>query len=494
MNHMFVRRSALVLLLWPSFALAQPPDDAYIVTAMHDWKVPGLALAVVKDDHVVAARGYGIREEGKPGAVDENTIFAIGSNTKAFTSAALAILADDKKLQWDDPVISHLASFQLYDPWITRELTIRDMLSHRSGFSSFQGDLLWDGSAYQRDEVVRRMRFIKPNGSFRSTYGYSNIMYIAAGELLAAASGTTWDAFIREHLFGPLGMTRSSTSVSALKDAANVASPHDELAGKVQPVPYRTVDNGGPAASINSTAKDMAEWIRLQLSEGAYEGKRIVSAVALRQTQTSQTIIPGVGPAKLFPSSHFRAYGFGWILQDYRGKKIVWHNGGIGGMKTTVLMAPEEHLGIVVLANRAGANLPEALAWRSVDVVLGLPVRDWSKDWLEIAAANEASAAASAKRTDSQRVTNTKPSLPIEKYVGLYSSEVYGEARVVLDNGHLKIESGLDLNGALDHWQNDTFRYKYNDGYGNLVQFFLASPDSISEMQINRANSFKRVH
>ena len=163
-------------------------------------------------------------------------------------------------------------------------------------------------------------------------------------------------------------------------------------------------------------------------------------------------------------------------------------------MKTTVLMAPEEHLGIVVLANRAGANLPEALAWRSVDVVLGLPVRDWSKDWLEIAAANEASAAASAKRTDSQRVTNTKPSLPIEKYVGLYSSEVYGEARVVLDNGHLKIESSLDLNGTLDHWQNDTFRYKYNDGYGNLVQFFLDSPDSISEVQINRANSFKRVH
>jgi CubicO group peptidase (beta-lactamase class C family) len=179
---------------------------------MHDWKVPRLALAVVKDDQVVAARGYGSREEGKPGAVDENTIFAIGSNTKAFTSAALAILADDKKLQWDDPVISHLASFQLYDPWITRELTIRDMRSHRSGFSSFQGDLLWDGSAYQRDEVVRRMRFIKPNGSFRATCGYSNIMYIAAGELLAAESGTTWDAFIREHLLGPLGMTRSCTS------------------------------------------------------------------------------------------------------------------------------------------------------------------------------------------------------------------------------------------------------------------------------------------
>jgi len=272
-----------------------------------------------------------------------------------------------------------------------------------------------------------------------------------------------------------------------------VASPHDELAGKVQPVPYRTVDNGGPAAAINSTAKDMAEWIRLQLSEGAYGEKRIISAVALRQTQTSQTIIPGVGPAKLFPSSHFRAYGFGWIRQDYRGKKIVWHSGGIGGIKATVLLAPEEHFGIVVLANRAGTNLPEALAWRSVDLVLGLPVRDWSKDWLEIAAANEASAAAGAKRMDSQRVANTKPSLPIEKYVGLYSSEVYGELRAVLDNGHLKIESSLDLNGALDHWQNDTFRYKYSDGYGNLVQFFLASPDSVSEVQINRANSFKRV-
>jgi len=487
-------RCALVLLLWSSFALAQLPDDAYVVTAMRDWKVPGLAIAVVKHDRLVAARGYGIREEGKPGAVDENTIFAIGSNTKAFTSAALAILADVKKLQWDDPVIRHLPSFQLYDPWITRELTIRDMLSHRSGFTSFQGDLLWDGSAYKRDEVVRRMRLIKPNGSFRSTYGYSNIMYIAAGELLAAASGTSWDTFIREHLFGPLGMTRSSTSISALKDASNVASPHDELAGKIHPVPYRLVDNGGPAASINSTAKDMAEWIRLQLAEGAYGEKRIISAASLRQTQTPQTIIPGVGPAKLFPSSHFRAYGFGWVLQDYRGKKIVWHGGGIGGMKTMLLMVPEEHFGIVVLANRADTNLPEALAWRSVEVMLGLPARDWSKDWLELTTADEAAAAASAKRTDSQRLTSTKPTLPIERYVGLYSSEVYGDATVVLDNGHLRIESSLDLNGTLDHWQNDTFRYKYDDGYGNIVQFFLDSPDSVSEMRINRANSFKRVH
>ena len=234
--------------------------DAAVEQALQDWQMPGLALAIVKDDAVVLSKGYGVRELGQSVPVDERTVFAIGSVTKAFTAAALGMLVDEGKIGWDDPVTAHLPDFQLYDPYVTREITLRDLLTHRSGLP--RGDLIWIGSDFDRAEILRRVRYLPPRWSFRSHYGYQNILYLAAGQVVAAATGRSWDAFIRERIFAPLGMIDSSTSVTALADAGNVAAPHADVDGQIGPVPYRNIDCIAPAGAINANVVEMTQWIR----------------------------------------------------------------------------------------------------------------------------------------------------------------------------------------------------------------------------------------
>src|SRR5262249_11842507 len=355
-----------------------------------------------KDNQVVVARGYGVREVGHPAAVDEQTIFAVGSTTKAFTSASVAMLVDEGKVKWNDPVTKFLPKFELYDPWVTREFTVRDSLAHPSGLGR-RGGLLWYGSEFSRDEVLQRIRFLKPSTSFRSAYGYQNIMYLAAGQVVAAASGMTWDDFIKQRIFRPLGMTRSSTSTNDLAGADNVAQPHELHDGKVTPVPYANLDNVGPAGSINSSAQDMAEWMRFQLGDGSLDGKKLVNPAILRETRSPQTIIPsGEGPNPL--KSHFVMYCMGWVAQDYRGKLLLWHSRGIAGMKAMVVLAPEEPLGVIVLANRGGTQLTEAMGYRLVDTWMGPPVRDWSKEMLADHIKHLEEAARAEKKVEEARV------------------------------------------------------------------------------------------
>ena len=274
---------------------ARPPRalrdlPAYASQAVTDWGIPGLAIAVVKDDSVVFAQGFGVRKLGDPAPVTPRTLFAIGSCTKAFTAATLAMLADSGKLAWDDPVTQYLKGFQLYDPYVTRELTVRDLLTHRSGL--MRGDALWYATPYDRDEVLRRIRYLKPSWSFRSRYGYQNIMFLAAGQLVPAVTGMTWDDFVQRRLFAPLGMTATNTSVTALARAADVATPHERVAGKEQPVAWRNIDNIGPAGAINSNVLDMAQWLRLQLGTGSYRGARLISAAAMKEMHAPQTLVP----------------------------------------------------------------------------------------------------------------------------------------------------------------------------------------------------------
>ena len=240
--------------------------DAYVEAAMRAWEVPGVAIAVVRNDSIVLARGYGVRELGKSDRVTPNSLFAVGSTSKAFTAAALGILVDERKLSWEDPVTKHLPRFQLYDPYVTRELTIRDLLTHRSGLP--RGDRLWHASGYDRAEVLRRVRFLPPSWSFRSAYGYQNIMFLAAGEVVTAVTGKSWDDFVRERIFVPLGMSRSVTSTRPLATMSDVATPHQSIDGTVRPVSWLNIDNVGPAGSINSSALEMAAWLRLQLGQG----------------------------------------------------------------------------------------------------------------------------------------------------------------------------------------------------------------------------------
>lgn len=440
--------------------------DDYVIQALRDWQVPGLAIAVVKNDRVVFAKGYGVRGLGEPTPVDEKTIFAIGSSSKAFTAALVAMLVDEGKIKWEDSAARRLPGFELFDPYVTRELTVRDLLTHRSGLE--RGDLLWYGTALDRDEILRRARYIKPTWSLRSTFGYQNIMYLAAGQLTAKISGKSWDDLIRERLFIPLGMSSSSTSIRALKDRDNVATPHTKIASafgvsageaKVERIPWRNIDNIAPAGSINSNVADMAQWIRLQLGEGSYQGKRLLSSGAAKETQTPQTIIRADPPWSLFyPESRFIAYGLGWFLHDYKGRKVVEHGGNIDGMSALVAMIPEEKLGLVILTNLNGTALPAALKYRIFDAYLGAQPRDWSAELLKTFKAFEDQGKAAEKKMAEARVKGTQPSVALEKYAGTYKNDLYGEAKVAHENGKLVVSYGTAFIGDLEHWHYDTFQ------------------------------------
>jgi CubicO group peptidase (beta-lactamase class C family) len=484
--------------------------DDYAAKAGADWKVPGFAIAIVKDDKVVFAKGYGVRELGKPQLVDKDSLFAIASNTKAFTSAALATLVDEGRLRWDDPVTKYLPSFELYDPYVTREMTVRDLLSHRSGLATFGGDLLWYESSYPRAEIIRRIRFLKPTSSFRSRYGYQNIMFLAAGEIVQAITDKTWDDYVREKFFLPLGMTRTMTSYKQLLETANIAIPHNEFEDKIRVIRYGNADNAGGAAAINSSVADMAQWIRLQLGRGTYEGKKFFSADRSREMWTPNMIVGGISERaeKFNPTTHFNLYGLGWGLSDYQGRKVVSHGGGLDGMTSRVALMPEENLGLVILTNSESA-LSVILTNKIFDVFLGVPKRDWSADGLVREQQGREAAKLEAKKVEDSRVLNTKPSLPLSAYAGTFTGAMYGDAKVTEENGKLvvRLVSSPNFVGDLEHWHFDTFSIKWRDSivypFGRgFVSFVIDPKGKVSEMKIDVPNpdfdfkelEFKRVN
>lgn len=488
----------LLLLLAVRLVAAQqapgPDFDDYVNKAIKDWGVPGVAIAIVKDDRIVFSKGFGVRELNKPALVDDQTLFAIGSSSKAFTAASIGMLVDDNKLKWDDPATKYLAGFQLFDPYSTRELTIIDLLSHRSGLT--RGDQLWYATAYDRNEVLRRVRYLKPTWSFRARYGYQNIMFLAAGQIIPSITGKTWDDFVRERIFIPLGMKSSNTSIKAFTSSSNVASPHAKIADVVQVVNWRLIDNIGPAGSINSNVQDMAQWLRLHLGDGVYQGQRLLTSATIKEMQTPQTIIRLEGTQKsLYPEAHFLNYGLGWFLSDYRGRKIVEHGGAIDGMRAAVAMIPEEKLGVVILTNLNGAVLPQALFYKVFDFYLNAPQRDWSSEMLKVQKGLEDQARTAEQKTESERVKGTSPSLPLEKYAGTFQNEMYGESKVTFENAKLVVRYGPNFVGELEHWNYDSFRVKWRDsmqGKG-FVNFKLNTQGRAEVLTLEGLADFTRV-
>jgi CubicO group peptidase (beta-lactamase class C family) len=470
--------------------------DEYAAKAGRDWNVPGFSVAVVKDDKVVFSKGYGVRQLGRPEAVDADTLFAIASNTKAFTAAALAVLVDEGKLKWDDPATKYLPGFQMYDPFVTREMTVRDLLSHRSGLATFGGDLLWFETSYPREEIIRRVRFLRPTSSFRSAYGYQNIMFLAAGEIVPAVTGKSWDDFVRERFFAPLRMARTTTRHQQLLATPNIATPHNELDGKIRVIRYDNVDNAGGAAAINSSVNDMAQWLRLQLGRGTYEGKQIFAAQRSREMWTPHTVASGVSESgeKFNPTTHFNLYGLGWSLNDYQGRLVASHGGGLDGMISRVAMMPEENLGLVVLTN-SETPLPNIISNKIFDVFLGVPKRDWSADLMARVKAGRERAAAEAKKIEDARVPDTKPSLALSAYAGTYTGQMFGDARVAEENGKLVVRLVPSPNfvGDLEHWHFDTFRIRWRDSIvypfpRGFVTFTLNPQGRVDEMKIDVPN------
>lgn len=489
-----------VLLLAFQISRAQQPAgpgpdfDNYINNAIKEWQVPGLAIAIVKDDRVVLAKGFGVRELGKPAPVDERTLFAIGSSSKAFTAAAIAMLVDEGKLKWDDPATKYLPGFQLYDPYTTRELTVGDLLTHRSGLA--RGDLLWYASAYDRDEILRRVRYLKPSWSLRARFGYQNIMFLAAGQIVPTVAKKSWDEFMRERIFMPLGMQSTGTSIKALSTSDDVATPHSKIDDVVQKIAWRNIDNIAPAGSINSNVVDMAQWVRLQLGGGVYETKRLLSSGAMKEMHTPQTVIRIEGQnERLYPEAHFLTYGMGWFLSDYRGRKVVEHGGAIDGMRALVAMMPEEKVGMVVLTNLHGTVLPQALMYRVFDSYLGGTQRDWSAEMLKSIKGLEDQAKIAEKKIETDRVKGTTPSLPLQQYAGSYQSDMYGEAKIALEDGKLVTRFGPNFTGDLEHWHYDTFRVIWRDrmqGKG-FISFKLNTQGKVETISIENISEFTRA-
>lgn len=469
--------------------------EAYVESARQQWQVPGLAIAIVKDDQVLLSKGFGNRRVGSVETVDQHTLFAIASNSKAFTSAALAILVDEGKLKWDDRVTQHLPWFRLKDELATREIRVNDLLCHRSGLGTFSGDLLWWGTGYSPKQVLQRAAELEPASSFRSDYGYSNLMFLAAGEVITAVSGQIWSDFVRERILLPLEMNRSTTSIRDLISLENYATPHKTHVDRSQPIPWMNWDAMAAAGGIISSADDMSRWLRLQLRQGDLDGKkRIFSAAASHEMWQAFTPIKlGSAPSQRFPSTHFRAYGLGWALSDYQGLKVVGHGGGYDGMYSQVLMVPEKKLGVVVLTNSM-TSISSLLAYRALDVLLDGDKKDWSADNLAQFRKSREEFTAKIAKITTPVVAGTKPSHPFSDYVAKFRCPMYGDATISLEGEQLvlRLLPYPLLVAELKHLHYDTFEIRWRNEFawfdGGTAHFVADARGKFQKLELDVPN------
>jgi CubicO group peptidase (beta-lactamase class C family) len=487
-------------------APAAPPRDfdAYVERVIRTFDVPGVAVAIVKDGRVVLAKGYGVRTLGKPDRVDANTRFGIASNTKVFTASAIAMLVEAGKLEWDAPVIRYLPDFAMYDPFVTRELTVRDLLVHRSGLGLGAGDLLWwPASTYDRAEIARRLRYIRPATSFRSAYAYDNVLYLVAGQLIEKASGMSWEEFVRTRIIVPVGMTSSTVRHADAAGGGNVATTHAEVNGVVRPVAPMVSDNTNPAGGINSTAADMAKWMIVQMDSGRIAPasantpeRRLFSPTSTSELWSIVTPIPV--RSRAFPGfEHLRpnlqGYALGLGVSDYRGNLELQHSGGLPGYVSLVTMIPGKRLGVVVLTNQESGAALAAITLRAIDSGLGAP----ELDYLGFLTARRDTArmqlASAGKRASAARDSTSGPSLPLAKYAGRYVDEWYGDVSIAMEASGLvmRFSHTPQLVGDLVHWQHDSFLVRWRDRElrADAYATFALNPDgSIDQLKMAPAS------
>ncbi len=482
---------ALLLLGTAAAAAAQTPDpkvaafDAYTAQAVKDWGAVGLAVAVVKDGKTVFAKGYGLRELGKLETADANTLFAIGSTTKAMTAAAIGMLVDEGKVRWDDPVTKYLPGFELGDPYVTREVTVRDLLTHRAGLAN--GDVLWYRNDNASAEVLRRARFIPMAYSFRSGFIYQNIMYATAGAVVAAASGMSWERFIETRIFGPLGMTGTVATLAGTAGKPNVASPHFRIGGVPRVISNAAVDPVAPAGSIWSSVTDMAKWAGFMIDSGRVDGRPLLQPATWAELFKPQTMVPNSEfyPSQRLTKPHWKTYGMGWFQQDYRGQMVQFHTGSIDGMVAIIGLIPEQRLGVYVLANLDHVEARHALMYRAFDTWLGVPERDWSTELLGLYRELNAQSDSARAQEERQRITGTKPSLPLGAYTGTYADSLIGRIEITEDHGVLGLRQSSQIHATLEHWHLDTFRAHWDNLWQGtaLVTFEIGAGGTVEALR-----------
>lgn len=412
--------------------------DAYINRALTNWRIPGAAVCIVKDNRIVLMRGYGIKELGVPTKVDQNTLFMIGSNTKAFTATALAMLQEQRKLSLDDKVTKYIPEFKLENSQATQMVTIRDLLCHRIGFGTFQGDFTYWTSNLTRNEVIEKMAHIKPQYPFRTTWGYTNAAFLTAGEIIPHVTGKPWEVYIKENIFAPLGMTNTLALSHDFPKAINKASAHTITDGRLIAIPFPSIDNLAPAGSISSSASDMGKWMMTLLDGGKVGNRQVIPVAAIDATRQAQDIVSAAqGPNG---EAYFELYGLGWFLQTYENKMLIMHDGGVNGYVSSVTLVPSEHLGIVILTNSDQNQLYDALRWEILAAYFKKPFEDYSTKALNRYKVRYDAALQQNMRLRDSLTLNPKPALSLNDYTGKYVNDLYGSLTIARgDNNDLEV-------------------------------------------------------
>lgn len=445
--------------------------EAYIIKSQKEWEVPGLAVALVKDGKVLLAKGYGVRELGKPEPVNAQTLFACASTTKAMTAACMGMLVDEGKISWDDPVYQHLPDFELYDPYITREIRIRDLFIHNTGVGN--ADFLWSLMNIPADEVLYKMRNVKPSYSLRSSFIYQNIFYAAAGKIIEQLSGKTWGQFMQERIFKPLGMNRSVPYLKEIPDA-NQTQPHFRIEGKIEVITHTSADQIGPAGSAWSSAEDISKWVACMLDSSKYSGGRLLSAKTWTEMFKPQVLVT---PAQFYPTAkltkpNWTTYGLGWFQHDYKGKKVNFHTGSLAGAIALHAQLPDEKLGLYVFGNFDHAEFRHALMYKAFDLFALGGTRDWSAEFLKLYQGIQNENEKKQTEFEQQRKTGTNPSLPLAAYAGKYHDPLYGDLILTVDGDQLIANLNNFVKASFTHWHYDTFRGYFEKrwyGKSNLV-------------------------
>ncbi len=473
--------------------------DTFIEKGMKDWKLPGLSIVVMKDDKVVYLKGFGIRTLGDTAPVDPDTQFGIMSTTKAMTALSIAMLVDEGKIQWDDPVTKHLPWFQMPTPYLTEQVTVRDLLRHNAGLGN--ADILWSRGDFTTHEILTRVQYLKPAYSLRSSFIYQNVMYGAAGEVIAAASGMSWEQFVTTRILKPLEMNHSYATLAqslASKDN-NRSSAHFEIDNQLKVIREVPVDPVPAAGATWSTARDMGHWLDFLLSGGQYKGKRLVSEENFHELFSPQALVPANDfyPSTALTKPHWTAYGLGWFLQDYRGKFVAMHTGSMDGRTALVGLLPDDQIGVYVFGNADHVEIRHAIMLKVFDLYTDAPARDWSSDLLKLYTDAKAGQGKAVAEQEKQRVKGTRPSLALNQYAGRYVHPAWGDIVVSELNGKLKIRFGIgeENDGILQHWNYDSFRARFGDGrYGwTMLQFSLSPDGKVASLGFDDTDEYRFV-
>jgi CubicO group peptidase (beta-lactamase class C family) len=461
--------------------------------------LPGLAIAIVKDGKIIFSKGYGVRQVGTHDAVNDSTLFQIASCTKAFTATSLCLLQNQKKLSLDDSVRKYMPGFGMYEPRVSGLVTIRDLLCHRLGLGTFEGDFLNWNSNLSRKDIIAKINQEKPVYGFRAHFGYCNAAFLTAGEIIPLVTGQTWDAFVKATFFDPMKMTRTSTTYAAIASDNNACKPHtidytfqneNGEFGKVVTLPYDNIDNLGPAASINSCVKDLSHWLIMQLDSGRFSGKQIVPFSVLKETRKPQTIIDNRSPV-----SHFSTYCLGWFSSDYSGKQLFYHDGGADGFLSTVCFVPEMNLGITVLVNSDQSSLMDDLRMQIIDAYLNLPYKNYSA--ISVAQSKKGNLEDLKQmkiRNDSVALKIPLP-VAVTEFVGIYSNPVYGNMMISTDGGKLgaTFEHHPGMFGKFEYMGNNKFLVTFNNMWGTNVVPFVITAGKVESITISINPSVDRM-